>query len=137
MKGFFGSFELLLNKGNHTMQKTYVKGIIVCAIIILYMLVMLGDSYAADGPEVMLVINPKETEIYAGGENIVITVDAMLNLPPNNVSYTLQKHLVLEVIKNSFQDARETVARWTGVTITQEHVLEIVHDAAQDLSLFS
>ncbi len=36
---------------------------------------MLGKGYAA-GPEVTLVINPKETEIYAGTEKVVITVDA-------------------------------------------------------------
>jgi hypothetical protein len=66
----------------------------------------------------------------------VFPLDAMLNLPANNVSYTLQKHLVREVINNSFQEARETVARWTGVTITQEHALEIVDDAVQDFARF-
>jgi hypothetical protein len=66
----------------------------------------------------------------------VFPLDAMLNLPAINVSYTLQKHLVLEIIKNSFQEARETVARWTGVTITKDHALGIVHDAAQDFARF-
>jgi hypothetical protein len=63
-------------------------------------------------------------------------LDALLNLPQINVSYTLQKHLVLEVIKDSFQEAIDTVARWTGVTITKNHALDIVQDAVQDFAEF-
>jgi hypothetical protein len=63
-------------------------------------------------------------------------LDAMLNLPPINVSYTLQKHFVLEVIKDSFQEAIDTVARWTGMTITKNHALDIVQEAVQDFSTF-
>ena len=63
-------------------------------------------------------------------------LDAMLNLPPINISYTLQKHLVLEVIKNSFHEALDTVARWTGVTITKDHAHRIIQDAGQDFAQF-
>lgn len=63
-------------------------------------------------------------------------LDAMLNLPPINISYTLHKHLVLEVIKNSFHEAIDTLVRWTGVTITKEHAQGIVLDAVQDFAQF-
>jgi hypothetical protein len=66
----------------------------------------------------------------------VCPLDAMLNLPPIKISYTLQKHLVLEVIKSSFNEALDTVARWTGVAITKDHALDIMHDAAQDFARF-
>lgn len=58
------------------MRKTYAKRSIVCALITLYMLVMPGNGYAAGGPEVNVVVNPKTTEAYAGSEKIVITVIA-------------------------------------------------------------
>jgi hypothetical protein len=66
----------------------------------------------------------------------VFPLDAMLNLPPIKISYTLPKHLVLEVIKSSFNEARDPVTRWTGGSMTKDHALEIVHDAAQDFARF-
>jgi len=63
-------------------------------------------------------------------------LDAMLNLPPINISYTLQKHLVLEVVKTSFNEALDTLTRWTGISITKEHAHQIVRDAAQDFVRF-
>jgi len=63
-------------------------------------------------------------------------LDAMLNLPPINISYTLQKHLILEVVKTSFNEALETLTRWTGISITKEHAQQIVRDAAQDFAGF-
>jgi hypothetical protein len=66
----------------------------------------------------------------------VFPLDAMLNLPLIKISYTLQKHFVLEVIKSSFNEALDTVARWTGVTMTKKHALEIVRDAALDFAQF-
>ncbi len=63
-------------------------------------------------------------------------LDAMLNLPRVNVSYTLQKHLILEVIKSSFDESRESLARWTGVSLTKEQAQRIILDAAQDFIPF-
>lgn len=63
-------------------------------------------------------------------------LDAMLNLPPMNMSYTLQKQLIVEVIKNSFHEAIETLARWTGVTIPKAQAKHIVLEAAQDFHPF-
>ncbi len=44
-------------------------------------------------------------------------LDAMLNLPSCSISYPHQKHLILEVVNNSFHDVLDAIARWTGVTL--------------------
>ena len=63
-------------------------------------------------------------------------LDAMLNLPPVKVSYTLQHHLVQEVMSRSFNEALMALERWTGVTITPPLAQHIVQDAAQDFDTF-
>jgi hypothetical protein len=63
-------------------------------------------------------------------------LDAMLNLPPHKISYTLQKHFVLEVIDRSFQKSSQSIARWTGVTITNRQAQAIVQDASQEFAKF-
>jgi hypothetical protein len=63
-------------------------------------------------------------------------LDAMLNLPRIKFSYTLQQHLVQEVITQSFNDALDALKRWTGVTITKALAQRIVRDAAQDFEPF-
>jgi hypothetical protein len=63
-------------------------------------------------------------------------LDAMLNLPPINIAYTLQKHFIQEVITNSFKEAREALMRWTGVSLSNDHAQQSVHDAAQDFVRF-
>jgi hypothetical protein len=63
-------------------------------------------------------------------------LDAMLNLPPSKISYTLQQHLVLEVIDRSFNEALAAVGRWTGVTMTPPLAQRIVEAASQDFDEF-
>jgi hypothetical protein len=63
-------------------------------------------------------------------------LDAMLNLPPNKVSYTVQHHLIHEVITRSFHEALDALQRWTGVTFTIALAQRIIRDAAQDFDLF-
>ena len=63
-------------------------------------------------------------------------LDAMLNLPPNKISYTLQQHLVHEVITQSFHEALDALKRWTGVTFTTALAQRILQDAAQDFDPF-
>ncbi len=63
-------------------------------------------------------------------------LDAMLNLPTSNISYTLQKHLMLEVVKGSFHDALDTIVRWTGVTISSAQAHALIQEAAQDFTRF-
>jgi hypothetical protein len=63
-------------------------------------------------------------------------LDAMLNLPPHKISYTLQRHFVLDVIDRSFQKSSHAIARWTGVTITNRQAQAIVQDASQEFANF-
>ena len=63
-------------------------------------------------------------------------LDGMLNLPILDVSYSLQKHLVLEVIKNSFDESIDTIKRWTGVKVSKDKVKKVIIDAANDFEAF-
>ncbi len=60
----------------------------------------------------------------------------MLNLPSLAVSYGLQKHPVLEIIKNSFDESAESAERRTGVRITKEQTKKIITEAAKDFKKF-
>jgi hypothetical protein len=66
----------------------------------------------------------------------VFPLDAMLNLPPIKISYTLQQHLVQEVISRSFHEALAALERWTGLTITPPLAQRIVLEAARDVDAF-
>jgi len=64
-------------------------------------------------------------------------LDGILNLPTTiNVSYSLQRNLILEIIKSSFDEALESIERWTGVTITKEQAKKIVIESAIDFKEF-
>ncbi|ETR65804.1 MAG: hypothetical protein OMM_13690, partial [Candidatus Magnetoglobus multicellularis str. Araruama] len=63
-------------------------------------------------------------------------LDAMLNLPAMNISYVLQKNLVLEIIKSSFEESVASVKRWTGVKITTRQAKKVVLEAAIDFDKF-
>ncbi len=66
----------------------------------------------------------------------VFPLDAMLNLPQSNISYTLQRHVVLEIIKNPFHESLQSIHRWTGVTITNEQAQRIILDVAKEFTPF-
>ena len=63
-------------------------------------------------------------------------LDAMLNLPSMNISYVLQKNLILEIIKSSFEESVASVERWTGVKITTRQAKKVVLEAAIDFDKF-
>jgi hypothetical protein len=63
-------------------------------------------------------------------------LDAMLNLPVINVSYVLQKNLVLEVIKSSFDESVLFIKRWTGVSIPKRQAKKMIIEAAKDFEQF-
>jgi len=63
-------------------------------------------------------------------------LDAMLNLPPVNISYVLQKNLILEIIKSSSDESVSSVERWTEVKITTRQAKKIVLKAAIDFEEF-
>lgn len=74
---------------------------------------------------------------YSGrGVASLFPLDGMLNLPDLDVSYTLQKHLVLEVIKTSFDESIESIKRWTGVSITKDQAKNIIIESANDFNKF-
>ncbi len=60
----------------------------------------------------------------------------MLNLPHSTISYTLQRHVVLEIINNPFHESLQSIHRWTGVTLTNEHAQRIILDAANEFTPF-
>ncbi len=63
-------------------------------------------------------------------------LDAMLNLPTVNISYTLQEHLILEVIKSSFDESVLSIERWTGVKIPKRQAKKVVIEASKDFEEF-
>jgi hypothetical protein len=62
--------------------------------------------------------------------------DGQLNLPNESYSFSLQKWLVLEVIKGSFGDAVETIKRLLGVVIPLKQAEKIVLETAKDFYNF-
>lgn len=66
----------------------------------------------------------------------VFPLDAMLNLPQSKLSYALQRHVVLEIVKNPFHESLHSIHRWTGVTITNEHAQRMIFDAAKAFTPF-
>ena len=81
-------------------------------------------------------IKIKRIGYYSRNTTSVFPLDASLNLPKINVSYNLQKNLVLELIKSSFDEALVTIKRWTGVTITKCQAKSIVLRASQYFDFF-
>jgi len=74
---------------------------------------------------------------YSGrGVASLFPLDGMLNLPLLEVSYNLQKHLVLEIIKTSFDESIESIERWTGVLITKKQAKNIIIESANDFNKF-
>jgi len=74
---------------------------------------------------------------YSGrGVPSLFPLDGILNLPLLDVSYHLQKHLVLEIIKTSFDESIESIERWTGVKITKEQAKKIIIESAKDFDKF-
>ncbi len=72
----------------------------------------------------------------ARGVLSLFPLDGMLNLPLLDVSFNLQKYLVLEIIKSSFDESIESIERWTGTKITKEQAKRIVIESAKDFNKF-
>ena len=63
-------------------------------------------------------------------------LDGMLNRTDLEVSYNLQKYLVLEIISISFDESIESIKRWTGTKITKEQTEKIVIESAKNFNKF-
>lgn len=88
---------------------------------------------------IMTLFGPIEMPRFAYSKSSapsLFPLDAILNLPPIKISYTLQKYFVLDVIDNSFQKSYERIKRWTGVTITSRQAQSIILNASEDFHAF-
>src|SRR5580704_1007516 len=70
-----------------------------------------------------------------GGQNL-FPLDAELNLPSNKYSHGLQRRVVEEAAKNSFDEAVSSVGRTTGGTVPKRQAEELVVNVAQDFEAF-
>lgn len=66
----------------------------------------------------------------------VFPMDAELNLPEDQYSDGLRKRLSKEVIKNSFDNAIESIEETTGGSIPKRQSLEVVRNVAQDFESY-
>lgn len=70
------------------------------------------------------------------GVSSLMPLDAELNLPKRRYSFGLQRRLVEEVIRGSFDDAVEAVDRTVGVRVPKRQAEELVRSAARDFDVF-
>jgi hypothetical protein len=81
-------------------------------------------------------IEIKRLGYFARNASSLFPLDAMLNLPIINISYALQKNLVLEGVKSSFNESVLSIKRWTGVNIPKRQARKVIIDAAKDFETF-
>ena len=72
----------------------------------------------------------------ARGHSLLYPLDAILNLPSSSFSYPLQKILIREVAKGSFEDAIESVFDVSGVRISKQKAMELIQNASRDFDDF-
>jgi len=72
----------------------------------------------------------------ARGHSLVYPLDAILNLPSSSFSYPLQKLLIKEAAKGSFDEAIEAVSDVAGIKIGKRKAIELIHNAAIDFDGF-
>lgn len=70
------------------------------------------------------------------GHQSLFPLDASLNLPKGSFSDGLQKRVIMETIKGSFEDSLITRERLTSVRIGQRQALEIVKQCAIEFDSF-
>jgi hypothetical protein len=70
-----------------------------------------------------------------GGESLH-PLDAELNIPPERYSLEMRRLVALNVAKNSFDEAVETIDRATGGYIPKRQVEELAQRAARDFDAF-
>lgn len=70
------------------------------------------------------------------GENRLFPFDGLLNLPNNSYSFGVQKLVVEEAIRGSFEEGMESVKRMLGLTIPKRQAEKMVLSAARDFYHF-
>ncbi len=81
-------------------------------------------------------IEIKRLGYFSRNSSGLFPLDAMLNLPVMNISYVLQKNLVLEVIKSSFDESVSSIERGTNVNIPKRQAKKVIINAAKDFEEF-
>ena len=81
-------------------------------------------------------VEVERTGYGAEGEASLHPLDAQLNLPDERYSLEVRRRVALEASKNSFDEAVETLSRYTGAEIGKRQVEELVGRAAQDFDAF-
>ena len=70
------------------------------------------------------------------GENSLFPKDGLLNLPKNSYSFCVQKLVVEEAIRGSFEEGLESIERMLGITIPKRQAAKMVRSAAKDFYHF-
>lgn len=70
------------------------------------------------------------------GENSLFPKDGLLNLPQNSYSFSIQKLVVEEAIRGSFEEGIKSIERILGITIPKRQAETIVLSAAGDFYSF-
>ena len=81
-------------------------------------------------------VEVKRTGYGAEGEASLHPLDAQLNLPVERYSLEVRRRAALEASKGSFEEAVQTLNRYTGATIGKRQVEELAIRAAQDFDAF-
>lgn len=72
----------------------------------------------------------------AEGKVSLHPLDAQLNLPEERYSLEVRRRVAEEASKNAFEEAAETLARYTGAHVTKRQLEELVQRAAVDFDAF-
>src|SRR5215467_10234933 len=70
------------------------------------------------------------------GAPSIFPLDKALALPARSFSYELQRRLVKAAVQNPFLESVQTIAEWTGVSVSKRSLEEILPDAARDFDAF-
>ena len=81
-------------------------------------------------------VEVQRTGYGAEGEASLHPLDGQLNLPAERYSMEVRRRAALEASKGSYEEAAETLKRYTGATIGKRQVEELALRAAQDFTAF-
>ena len=81
-------------------------------------------------------VEVQRTGYGAEGEASLHPLDGQLNLPAERYSMEVRRRAALEASKGSYEEAAETLKRYTGATIGKRQVEELALRAAQDFAAF-
>ena len=81
-------------------------------------------------------VTVERTGYGAEGQDSLHPLDAQLNLPAERYSLQVRRRVALEAAKNSFEEAGETLARYTGAHVPKRQLEELVKRAAIDFDDF-